>query len=730
MVSLLLARMLAPEYFGLLAIAMLAINSLIFLQELGFSSALIYRQSDVEEAAHTAHWAIIATSVMLYGAAFLLAPLIAAFFRSPEVTPVLRVLSTTIVISSFSRVPYALLFKGMDFRRKVIPEFVAGLVGNGFALVLAFAGWNVWALVAGEVINAILTTALVFVVYPWRAKWRFDKQLFREMLGYGKHVTASQVLIFGVTNIDDLFVGRMLGEASLGVYNMAYRVSNLPATNITRLVSRVTFPAFTQMQSDVARMRKAFFEVVHRVGLLAIPLAVATIVFAPEFVHIVLTDKWAAAIVPMQILAVYGLIRSVAANMGTIFQAGGKPQWLSAIAFWRLMVMAVLLYPAIRWGGLVGVCLLSVAVAVVDFAASAFLVDKIIDGRIATYFRLLGPMFLYAAVGSGLGYLAMQGLLNAGIWAFAALAVGGAITVLVYGALSWWRDQQVRQESDRLLSWWRGRRLPEGGVRMKEQETMEQENMDLQDNNIPEPALPEPERSFMSIVRRRWWIVALFVFGAVVVTAAVALAAPPVYRSTLRLQALALDEQEVTLYTRLSVGGANDQIAVTQANFNDVLQSPLIAWQTINDLKLNLSADEVLAGLKTTQAGDFVSISYEGASAKAAMDVLNTQVDNALRYYNELAGRPAIAAGQFITAEAAKQIKVLTAAQDALLQFQLEHNVGDLLREINAVQDVLRRQEEGRDAAVVDAERAEALAAEYSQFADAASKKRKRQRRS
>ena len=261
------------------------------------------------------------------------------------------------------------------------------------------------------------------------------------------------MLIFGVTNVDDLFVGRMLGDAALGYYGMAYSISNTPATNITRLVTRVTFPAFSQMQTDVARMRKAYFEVMHRVAMVAMPIAIVTIVFARDFVTVLLTDKWAPAIVPMQILAIYGLIRSIAANMGIIFQSGGKPQWLSSIALWRLITMTALLYPAIRWGGLIGVCVLSVAVAVVDFAISAHMVDKIVRGRPATYVRLLTPLFVYSLVAAGIGYGAEQVLLSLNIWPVAALVIAGVVVVAVYGLLLWWRDKQVRTEGTKLLVW-------------------------------------------------------------------------------------------------------------------------------------------------------------------------------------------------------------------------------------------------------------------------------------
>lgn len=462
LVSVLLARLLAPEYFGLISIANLAIQSLVFFQELGFSSALIYRQNDMEAAANTAHWTILVSSALLYLAAYVFSPLVAQFFHSPEVTPVLRVLALTIVINSFSRVPYTLLAKELDFRKKVLPEVISSTIGNLASLLLAWIGWRVWALVAGELISASLVTILIYLVSSWRPKLQFVRPVFKELFGYGKHIAVSQILIFAITNIDDLFVGRMLGQAALGQYGLAYKISNTPATNITRLVNRVTFPAFSILQASRERMRSAFFRQVRFVAALAMPIGIGTIVFAHNFVYAVLNESWAPAIVPMQILAVYGVIRSVAANMGIIFQAGGKPQWLASIATWRLITMAVLLYPFIKWGGLVGVSLLSAGVAVVDFVISAWLVDKVLDARMVTYARIGTPMLLYALLAGGLGYLVNWSLLALGLWDVAALLAGGAALVLVYGLLTWWRDDELRPEINRGLVALRSRARPAG----------------------------------------------------------------------------------------------------------------------------------------------------------------------------------------------------------------------------------------------------------------------------
>ncbi|MER2598974.1 MAG: Wzz/FepE/Etk N-terminal domain-containing protein [Caldilineales bacterium] len=224
--------------------------------------------------------------------------------------------------------------------------------------------------------------------------------------------------------------------------------------------------------------------------------------------------------------------------------------------------------------------------------------------------------------------------------------------------------------------------------------------------------------SIRAILRRRWWLIAAVVAGALVVTLLVTLNAPQSYRSSLRLQALALDDQEVALYTRRASDTVGDQIALTQFNFNETLQNSLIAWRTIRDLGLDISASTLLKSLNTTASGDFVTVTYDAPSPQQAMDVLNRHVENAMSYYNSVRSRPASITGQFIAAELTAQGQTLKQAQQAVLQFQLEHTLGDLPREINALQDVLRSLRTQRDAAAVQAAQADAVAQQYTALAD------------
>ncbi len=451
---LILAKLLDRADIGLMGMAMLAINALALFQDIGFESALIYRRKNIAEASDTAFYTVIGTSALITLVAVVAAPLIASFFKQPDVIPILRVLALTVIISSFSRVPFVLLSRDIDFRRRMFPELAASLVASIVAIVMAFRGFGVWSLVWREMLRAVLATVLVWFVSSYRPRLRFSRTLAGELFSYGKHILSSQGLIFLITNVDNAIVGRYLGTAELGAYSFAYNTSNQPATQITGVVSQVMFPAFSKMAdgdpTQARVMRARYYTVIVRyVTWITTPIAVATILFAPAFIHGLYGEKWAAAIVPLQLLAVYGYIRSIAANMGSVFRAMGKPQWLTYIALWRLATMLILLIPvSIRWG-IDGVSGLSAIVAVVDFVISAWLINKLIDAPWHAYARMLAPTWA-AALLAGVGTLWLYARLPFTKAAWNLLAAG-IILVAAYALLAWLIDPKLR-ETARSLS--------------------------------------------------------------------------------------------------------------------------------------------------------------------------------------------------------------------------------------------------------------------------------------
>ncbi len=446
-ITLVLARVLEPSDFGLVGMAWLAINAFDFLRELGITAALVYRQEDDDGvAADVAYIALGVASVVIYMVIFFVAPSIEGFFRDFHgLAQILRVLALTMLINAVGQVPYTLLAKNLNFRNKAIPEIIAGVGNSLVAIIMALTGFGVWALVGGYLTDSLLRNSLVWFFTAWRPRWRFERGVWREMFDYGKHVVSSRVLIFGITNIDDLMVGRLLGSSALGFYTLAYRLSNLPATHLTKLISGVMFPAFSKIQREPARVRRIFFQTVHAIGLLAAPISIATIVLGPTFVHEYYLGRWDEAIVAMQWLTVYGFARSIAANMGPILRAMGKPQWLSALALWRFLTMLVLLYPAIRWKGIVGVSVLSAVVAVVDFGIAAWMTKQLIGGSYATYLRTLGPSLAAATVSAAIAWLMLPHI--PAPHRLVPFVVAGGAMMAIYGAMMWWADELFRQLS-------------------------------------------------------------------------------------------------------------------------------------------------------------------------------------------------------------------------------------------------------------------------------------------
>lgn len=446
-ITLVLARVLQPADFGVVGIAWLAMNALDYFREMGIASALTYRQdADDSVASDVAFVTLLVSSIVFYFVIYLTAPWVQYFFRDSEgVTPVLRVLALTTLINGISQTPYTLLAKELDFRNKAIPEIIGGIGNSIVAITLALTGFGVWSLVGGYLTDAVLRSSLVWFFTRWRPRWRFDRKVWREMFAYGKHIVGSRLLIFGITNIDDAFIGRFLGAAPFGFYTLAYRLSNVPATHVTGLINNLMFPAFSKIQNEREHVRSVYFQTIHAVGLITIPLSIGTLVLGPTFVHQYYQGKWDAAIPAMQWLVIYGLMRSIAANMGNIYRALGKPHWLTYLALWRFLTMLVFLYPAIRWAGIVGVSILSAIVAVVDFIIAAWWGEKLLQGGYADYFRHLLPIFAYSVLSAGLAYLLLP--LIPAPHRLLPVLMAGLLMVILYTLIVWYRDALFRQIS-------------------------------------------------------------------------------------------------------------------------------------------------------------------------------------------------------------------------------------------------------------------------------------------
>jgi O-antigen/teichoic acid export membrane protein len=407
---------------------MLAISTLETFSQTGFQTALIQKKENVESYLDTA-WTVSAIrGALLFLILFLSAPVVAKFFNSPQAMPVIKVIAVSTLLSGFRNIGIIFFQKELEFNKQFFYELSATLVDLTIAITLAFMLRNVWALVWGGLAANFVRLFMSYVLHPYRPHVRFDKGKFKELFGFGRWVLGSSILIFLVTQGDDIFVGKMLGVTALGFYQMAYLISNLPATEITHVISQVTFPAYSKLQNDVKRLREAYLDALQLTAFVSIPMAGGIFVLAPEFTQIFLGEKWMPMVPAIQVLVLAGLARSIAATTGPIFHGIGRPRIDTIWQVIRLVVLIALIYPfTMRWGilGASISVLFSILVSTIGFS---FMVIKITRCELKNFGKMIVLPMLYSMIMIVVVIILKDSMQLIGVLEFFLLVVVGVIS--------------------------------------------------------------------------------------------------------------------------------------------------------------------------------------------------------------------------------------------------------------------------------------------------------------
>jgi O-antigen/teichoic acid export membrane protein len=257
------------------------------------------------------------------------------------------------------------------------------------AVVIALVFGSVWALVAGIVAMNIMKLVTSYAIHAYRPNIEFNIAYGKEMFGFGKWLFVSAILVFLYGQGDDVFVGWFFATSSLGIYQLAYRFSNAPATEVTHVISRVAFPALSKVQNDTAKLRKGFSRAVQISTIIAFPMAAGIAAIAPQFVPVVLGNQWQSAIPVMQVLAVWGGIRAFGANVGPVYKARGRPDIETRIQGLKVVILAILIYPAAEWFGIAGVASAIVMSSLLPLPIHLYYILSIIQARTVELLKLI-----------------------------------------------------------------------------------------------------------------------------------------------------------------------------------------------------------------------------------------------------------------------------------------------------------------------------------------------------
>ncbi len=436
--SIVLARILLPEIFGVMSIVLFVRGGIEVFTQTNFKSALIFKRGDIERSADTA-WVLNALrGVVLAAFVVLASPLISRFYGEPLLGRALRFLALVFIVQGFSNINMVLFDKSLDFRKVAIAR--AGSLLYGVAVIAL--GWvlrSVWALLFGIALRSVYDFAVSFLIQKKRPRFAFDRKIALELFHYSKYVTGTGILVFLTTRGDDAVVGKLLNLTALGYYTYAYTIANLPATHLTRVVSEIIFPSYSAINDDPARMGKVFLTVHKFIGHVTIPFGVLLAVFSREIVVLVLGPKWEPAVAPLRVLIVFGVVRSLAATTGPLFKAVGRPDLMFRIVLVKLLVILALIIPLTRSFGLAGA---SLAVTVPMVAEQLYLwtiLKRLVDASVGRIFRgLLAP------VGCALFVGAVMTAWKSGfaVDRLSKLALVLAVAAVLYAGVAWIVDRK------------------------------------------------------------------------------------------------------------------------------------------------------------------------------------------------------------------------------------------------------------------------------------------------
>ena len=348
--TIILARLLSLKDFGLVGIASIAMGTLEIFSITGFSKALVQREDIDNDFLNTAWTVAIIRGIVLCLILFFAAPLISGFFLVPESLPIIRVLALIFLLKGLRNIGVIYFSKRLEFHKTFIWQLSAFVTGFTVTIWLAFVLRDKWAIVWGMLATQIVSTLGSYIVAGYRPHVHLNLQIAKDLFTYGKWILWSNIFVFLSKQGDKLFLTKFFGVVPLGAYTMATRFAEQP-TVVNKVVQQVLFPTYASIQDNVERMRRIYLKVLSFGALFVVPVMIGIVLFARPFVFTVLGEKWAAAIVPMQILSIGILIKFVTDSGAPLFNAYGRPSVIFYMTLVRVCVLFITVVPlAVKLG--------------------------------------------------------------------------------------------------------------------------------------------------------------------------------------------------------------------------------------------------------------------------------------------------------------------------------------------------------------------------------------------
>lgn len=406
-IGIILARLLSPSDYGLLAmIGVFNAIAFAFLDS-GFGNALVRKPNLTEDDNTTAFFFNLTAGVILFGVLWVIAPWISAFYDKPILTPLVRAEGSLLIVSAFKIVQQTQLTRALNFKAKMIIRVVANICGGITGIIGAYSGLGVWALVAMHVTDALISLVLLWIISPWRPRGKWSKASFRYLWGYGSKLLASGLLDTIYGNIYPIVIGKFYSAADLGQYTRAKQYAGMPSGTLTGVIQQVTFPVLSQIQEDDARLGNNYRRMLRFTVFIVFPIMIGMAALAYPLVITLVTDKWAQCVPYLQVICFASMWYPVHAINLNLLQVKGRSDLFLRLEIIKKALVTVVIFICVPFG-IMGICCGAVFTSLACLAINTYYTGKLINvGFIRQMMDMTPTLLASLAMGAAVYFAVM-----------------------------------------------------------------------------------------------------------------------------------------------------------------------------------------------------------------------------------------------------------------------------------------------------------------------------------
>lgn len=431
-ISIILARLLTPTDFGIIGMLSVFLSISVTFIDCGFSSALI-RQKDVSKSDYgTAFLVNLSISILAFLILFATAPLIANFYNMPELKSVTRVVSVTLIINALFTVHKVKLTRNIDFKKQSYASLFSAIISGILGITFAYNGFGVWSLVYQSICNSVLTLICMCILLKWFPIPILNINSFKNLFDFGSKIFISSLIHTIYSNLYNIVIGKQFSASALGFYTRANHFVSLPITNITGILSRVTYPILAQLQNETERLKSIYLKYLSITCLAVFPLMTGLMALAKPLVFILIGNKWESCVILLQILCFGMMLDPICTINLNLLYVKGRSDLVLKLEIIKKTIAITILIISLPFG-LIGLCIGRAIYGVIATFLNMRYTRNFINLSIWQQTKMLLPMYILSLFMGGICFLINLTNLND----ICKLILGTIIGMTIYISLAY-----------------------------------------------------------------------------------------------------------------------------------------------------------------------------------------------------------------------------------------------------------------------------------------------------